>query len=62
MPIYALGTEIGMGDGLPGFDGKAFGGDPSELYFEGSFGDAGKRSVFGTSFKAGTSRASGGPW
>ena len=60
MPIYAIGAEDDMGYGLPGFDGKALG--DSDFYFEGALGDPGKKPIFGTSFKAGTERANGGPW
>ena len=62
VPIPALGTEFGMADRAPGTDSKAMHGEQDDAFFEGSLGDPGDRPVFGSSFKKGSERASGGPW
>ena len=62
MPIYALGTESELTERMPGYEGKAMDGEQADVYFEGVLSSPGGRPVFVSSFKAGTSRASGGPW
>jgi hypothetical protein len=67
MPVYSLGTEMSLGDGLPGDDGnagKVMLDEPvSQLpFFEGVMAQPPQNQVFGSCYKKGTERASGGPW
>jgi len=66
-PIYSLGTELSLSDGLPGEDGKACkvmaDEQVSQLpFFEGAMALPPSNHIFGSSYKKGTERASGGPW
>ena len=67
MPVFSLGTELSLSDELPGEDGKAgkvmADEQVSELpFFEGSMAQPPQNQVFGSCYKKGTERASGGPW
>ena len=67
MPVYSLGTELSLSDGLPGEYGNAakvmLAEAPSRLpFFEGSMAPPPQNLVFGSCYKKGTERASGGPW
>ena len=68
MPVYSLGTEQSLSDGLPGEDGNAgkvmLEEEPvSQLpFFEGAMALPPQNHIFGSCYKKGTERASGGPW
>ena len=67
MPVYSLGTEQSLSDGLPGEDGNAgkvmLEEEPSQLpFFEGAMALPPPNHIFGSCYKKGTERASGGPW
>lgn len=67
MPVYSLGTEQSLSDGLPGEDGNAgkvmLEESPSTLpFFEGAMALPPQNHIFGSCYKKGTERASGGPW
>ena len=67
MPIFSLGTEQSLSDCLPGENGMAakfLADEPvSQLpFFEGVMADPPPNHIFGSCYKKGTERASGGPW
>ena len=67
MPVYSLGTEQSLSDGLPGEYGNAgkvmLEEEPSQLpFFEGAMALPPPNHIFGSCYKKGTERASGGPW
>ena len=67
MPIYALATSFGLDDGMPGADGSAAKMMADEQvdqlpFFEGVMCAPPKNAIFGTCYKKGSERASGGPW
>ena len=67
MPVYSLGTEQSLSDGLPGEYGNAgkvmLEEELSQLpFFEGAMALPPPNHVFGSCYKKGTERASGGPW
>ena len=67
MSVYSLGTELSLSDGLPGEDAlaaKVMAEEPvSQLpFFEGSMALPPQNHIFGSCYKKGTERASGGPW
>ena len=67
MPVYSLGTEQSLSDGLPGEDGNAgkvmLEEETSQLpFFESSMALPPPNQIFGSCYKKGTERASGGPW
>jgi len=66
LPIFAIGTDFGLSDGLPGCEsnaGKMMAGDQVDqpFFFEAAMcAPSGDKQVFGSAFKQG--RPSGGPW
>ena len=69
VPIYGLGVEQSLDDGLPGENSKAFrvmsddeALPPDQLpLFEGTMANPGSRAIFGSARKD-DGRANGGPW
>ena len=65
MPVYGLGLDIGLEDMVPGEDSSFYKEGVrarAPLLFEGVLGEPDGKQFFGSSFKQGTQRASGGPW
>ena len=63
VPIFALGKYFRLDECMPGVDGKAANEQVDQLpFFEGAMCAPPVNAIFGTCFKKGTERASGGPW
>ena len=66
LPVFAIGVDFGLSDGLPGIEsnaGKMMQDEQVDqpFFFEGAMCmPSGDKQVFGSAFKQG--RASGGPW